>query len=52
MWTAADLKTLAEQGYAIPIQKQYPWMKISKVTGKDIKLCLTAEKKDKERDKQ
>ena len=50
--TAADLKTLAEQGYAIPIQKQYPWMKISKVTGKDIKLCLTAEKKDKERDKQ
>ena len=35
--TAADLETLAEQGYAIPIQKQYPWMKISKVTGKDIR---------------
>ncbi|MFQ9568591.1 MAG: selenium cofactor biosynthesis protein YqeC [Roseburia inulinivorans] len=50
--TAADIRVLAEQGYAIPIQKQFPWMKISKVTGKDIKLCLTAEKKDKERDKQ
>ena len=50
--TAADIRALAEQGYAIPIQKQFPWMKISKVTGKDIKLCLTAEKKDKERDKQ
>ena len=50
--TAADIKALAEQGYAIPIQKQFPWMKISKVTGKDIKLCLTAEKKDKVRDKQ
>lgn len=35
--TAEDLETLAEQGYAIPIQKQYPWMKISKVTGKDIR---------------
>ena len=35
--TAADLETLAEQGYAVPIQKQYPWMKISKVTGKDIR---------------
>ena len=50
--TAADIRALAEQGYAIPIQKQFPWMKISKVTGKDIKLCLKAEKKDKERDKQ
>ncbi|WP_278456616.1 selenium cofactor biosynthesis protein YqeC [Roseburia inulinivorans] len=50
--TATDIRVLAEQGYAIPIQKQFPWMKISKVTGKDIKLCLTAEKKDKERDKQ
>ena len=50
--TAADIRALAEQGYAIPIQKQFPWMKISKVTGKDIKLCLTAEKKDKVRDKQ
>lgn len=45
--TATDIRVLAEQGYAIPIQKQFPWMKISKVTGKDIKLCLTAEKKDK-----
>ena len=35
--TAEDLETLAEQGYAVPIQKQYPWMKISKVTGKDIR---------------
>jgi len=50
--TAADIRALAEQGYAIPIQKQFPWMKISKVTGKDIKLCLTAEKEDKVRDKQ
>ena len=50
--TATDIRVLAEQGYAIPIQKQFPWMKISKVTGKDIKLCLTAEKKDKVRDKQ
>ena len=35
--TAEDLETLAEQGYAVPIQKQFPWMKISKVTGKDIR---------------
>lgn len=35
--TAADVQTLAEQGYEIPIHNKYPWMKISNVTGTDIR---------------